>query len=89
MLVSIVGQAIFHTAGRSGPSMIDRSYRRAPGVAEAFDAGVASGWADAETSVIEGRRVVEAIFNLLAAADRTKLDEVKRVASRRDRSLPS
>jgi hypothetical protein len=28
MLVSIVGHAIFQTAGRSGPSTIDRSYRR-------------------------------------------------------------
>jgi hypothetical protein len=29
MFVSIVGQASFHTTGRSGPSMMDRSYRRA------------------------------------------------------------
>jgi hypothetical protein len=28
MFVSIVGQAIFHTARRSGPSTIDRSYLR-------------------------------------------------------------
>jgi hypothetical protein len=27
MLVSIVGHASFHTAGRSGPSTIERSYR--------------------------------------------------------------
>jgi uncharacterized protein (DUF305 family) len=31
MLVSIVGQASFQTTGRSGPSMMDRSYRRAAG----------------------------------------------------------
>src|SRR5689334_8938474 len=29
MFVSIVGQAIFQTAGASGPSTIERSYRRA------------------------------------------------------------
>ena len=31
MLVSIVGHAIFHTADRSGPSMMERSYFRPPG----------------------------------------------------------
>src|SRR5207248_2133048 len=31
MFVNIVGQASFHTAGRSGPSMMERSYRLAPG----------------------------------------------------------
>src|SRR5687768_1892704 len=28
MLVSMLGQAIFHTAERSGPSVMERSYRR-------------------------------------------------------------
>jgi hypothetical protein len=28
MFVSIVGHAIFQTADRNGPSMIERSYRR-------------------------------------------------------------
>ena len=32
MLVSMVGHAIFQTAGTNGPSMIDRSYRPPPGV---------------------------------------------------------
>src|SRR6266516_245238 len=39
MLVSIVGHASFHTAGRSGPSIIERSYFRRSG----FPAAVAAG----------------------------------------------
>jgi hypothetical protein len=45
MLVSIVGQASFHTAGRSGPSMMDRSYRRRSAVLESGGAGAAMGLA--------------------------------------------
>jgi hypothetical protein len=33
MLVSIVGHAIFHTAGPNGPSTMERSYRLFPGAA--------------------------------------------------------
>jgi hypothetical protein len=51
MFVIIVGHAIFHTAGRSGPSTIDRSYRLRdvagaaadPGTAAVSTAGVAAG----------------------------------------------
>lgn len=43
MFANIVGQASFHTAGRRGPSMIDRSYRRATG------AGGGGGIVGAET----------------------------------------
>lgn len=35
MFASIVGHAIFHTAARSGPSTIDRSYRDFAGGAPA------------------------------------------------------
>lgn len=44
MFVSIVGHAIFQTAGRSGPSMIDRSYRflAAGGGASTVGTGVAT-----------------------------------------------
>ena len=45
MLVSIVGHAIFHTAERSGPSMIERSYRLAVGVVGERAAGVPEGGA--------------------------------------------
>jgi hypothetical protein len=45
MLVSIVGQAIFQTAGASGPSTIDRSYRRAAATGGTA-LGVATGRAD-------------------------------------------
>ena len=38
MFVSILGQAIFQTAERSGPSTMDRSYR---GMAEAEGRGAA------------------------------------------------
>src|SRR5688500_12841282 len=41
MLVSMVGHAIFHTADRSGPSMMERSYFRPPGAVGA--AGGAGG----------------------------------------------
>jgi hypothetical protein len=34
MFVSMVGQASFHTTGRSGPSTIERSYRLAAGPAD-------------------------------------------------------
>jgi hypothetical protein len=41
MFVNIVGHAMFQTAERSGPSMIERSYlRRSPG---AGDGGVEDG----------------------------------------------
>jgi hypothetical protein len=45
MFVSIVGQASFQTAGRSGPSTIDRSYRffgGAGGISAAGAAGEAT-----------------------------------------------
>src|SRR6185436_2569180 len=42
-LVSIVGQASFHTAGRSGPSIIDRSYFLRPGLAPGSAATGAAG----------------------------------------------
>src|SRR5688572_454183 len=41
MFVSIVGHASFHTAGRSGPSTIDRSYRPAADAGGAVGAGAA------------------------------------------------
>src|SRR6267378_952366 len=53
MLVSIVGHASFHTAGPSGPSIMDRSYFRrsgtAAGVSESLTRGFTTG---AETSVM-------------------------------------
>src|ERR1700674_287359 len=53
MLVSIVGQASFHTARPSGPSMMDRSYLRRSGTAAGAFASVTRGCATgAETSVI-------------------------------------
>jgi hypothetical protein len=53
MLASIVGQASFHTAGPSGPSMIDRSYRRRSAAAGFGSFGLAvAGTGGAETSVI-------------------------------------
>jgi hypothetical protein len=42
MLVSIVGHAIFQTAGRNGPSTMDRSYFRRSG-AEATAGAAAAG----------------------------------------------
>src|SRR3982074_2046192 len=36
IFVSIVGHASFHTAGRSGPSTMERSYGRRPGRASAL-----------------------------------------------------
>ena len=46
MLVSIVGQASFHTAGPSGPSMSDRSYFLGAGGGTAV--GDVAVWAGAE-----------------------------------------
>lgn len=43
MLVSMVGQAIFHTAERSGPSTMDRSYRPAVGGGGGVSGGAAAG----------------------------------------------
>jgi len=44
MFVSIVGHAIFQTAGRRGPSTIERSYRRRSGAP--YGAGADGGAAD-------------------------------------------
>lgn len=45
MFVSIVGQASFQTAGGSGPSTMERSYRRRSGAAEGLAAAGAAGGA--------------------------------------------
>src|SRR5688500_6428573 len=51
MLVSMVGHAIRQTAGRSGPSMIDRSKRRfSPAGVEVAGA---SGLSDADPAAVE------------------------------------
>ena len=56
MLVSMVGHASFQTTGRSGPSMMDRSYR--------FGAGEAADWA-AGAAIPSGawEAGVEAVLN--------------------------
>jgi len=63
--VSIVGHAIFHTAGCSGPSMMERSYRRLPaGVGVAAAGAGATGTVlslagtalDADTKLYAGSR---------------------------------
>src|SRR5215216_1953802 len=50
--VSIVGHAIFHTAGRSGPSIIDRSYRGLAATLAASGAAVATAGADATFDIL-------------------------------------
>src|SRR6266480_4391376 len=57
-LVSIVGHASFHTAGRSGPSIIERSYFRRPGlpVSVAGAATGAAGTAEAAVASVNSAR---------------------------------
>src|SRR5687767_2755795 len=74
MLANIVGQASFHTAGRSGPSTIERSYLRGA----AAGGGISTLGADmrsegAVTSVIGGRNMrhtmlTRTVFLLLGAS---------------------
>ena len=51
MFASIVGQAIFHTAERSGPSTMERSKR--PGAAGPGGAGVSAGTVGAVGAGVE------------------------------------
>src|SRR5437868_6022244 len=56
MFANTVGHASFHTAVRSGPSMIDRSYRRAVGAGGGSGGGTVGAEmrsANAVTSVID------------------------------------
>jgi len=59
MFASIVGHASFHTAARSGPSTIERSYRIDGRGAAAARAPVpvdgAEGWLTAAASLIAGK----------------------------------
>jgi hypothetical protein len=62
MFVSIVGQAIFQTAGASGPSTIDRSNRRrsagAAGAGAALGASTLAGVAAARIGVLIAVRTI-------------------------------
>ena len=64
MFVSIVGHAIFQTAGRSGPSTMDRSYFRRSGAD-----GTAEAEADADAAAaVEGGGTGTADAPLFAGA---------------------
>ena len=70
MLVSIVGHASFHTAGSSGPSIIERSYFFLTGAAGGIATGLATigiSAVESVTAIIYASASVQAVFALSAS----------------------